>query len=349
MSSNQPPARFSEVLDRPVAFHRIFVDVAGSLDGAVLLGQILYWQRRLSPGREWFWKSDEQWFEELGIKRTALTSARKKLEVLGVIASEVKGFPRRRFYRLDFDALDRQIGRVLEQREAPELPLERPLDAPAAAAGRNQHTDSLQESTDCATGHDEAPGHADKSLEKQGSSPACRNQQTASLQESTTSVLKSTDSLQEPTNSPSKSTNCFIDYSRDYNRDYKTPPPAAGEANAEPVAANTSGRAVLADDPKRAMRLDWQPGAALWERCQLAGIPIDKLGPNRLGEILGEFRSYWSTEDLRLVEGKWQHKFLQHIVTLKNKNQLYASPQTGQPTKETSLSEELNDRSWATT
>ncbi|MBL4781763.1 MAG: hypothetical protein JKX92_05930 [Porticoccaceae bacterium] len=328
--------RYSEVLDRPVAFHRIFVDVVGTVDGAVLLGQLLYWQRRLSPGREWFWKSDEQWFEELGIKRSALTSARKKLEAMGVIATEVKGFPRRRFYRLDFDALDRQIERVLQARKTPELPLEQPT----APVCRNQQTASAQQSTHCAGQGDGSADKKEKADKKQEDRPVCGNQHTASPQESTNSLQESTNSLQE-------TTDCFIDYNRDYNN----PPPAAGEVGAPSVqasTANSEGRALAHHQAKGPMRLDWQPSAMLLERCQLAGIPLDRLGENRLGEILGEFRSYWSTQDLHLNEGEWQHRFLRNLVALKNKNQLYAKPQAATAVRERTLSEDLGDRSWAT-
>ena len=90
------------ILDRPIAFHRVFVSLTGSITAAVMLSQALYWHTR-SKG-EW-WKTQEEWFEECGLSRSELESARKKLISIGVLSHERKGLPARSFYRVHVEKL----------------------------------------------------------------------------------------------------------------------------------------------------------------------------------------------------------------------------------------------------
>ena len=68
------------LLDRPIAFHRIFVELTGSVTAALMLSQAVYWSRRTKDKAGWFYKTQEEWTEETGLSRSETTTARKKLK-----------------------------------------------------------------------------------------------------------------------------------------------------------------------------------------------------------------------------------------------------------------------------
>jgi len=95
-----------EHLDRPIAFHRVFADLTGSIHAALLLSQALYWQRRCPDGRDgWWWKTSDEWFEEARLTRREQQKARKTLVKLGILEETKKGVPCRLWYRLDLNNL----------------------------------------------------------------------------------------------------------------------------------------------------------------------------------------------------------------------------------------------------
>jgi len=94
-----------KLLDRPIAYHRIFAEIAGSVTGGVMLSQAVYWSRRSSTGDGWFYKNREEWEEETFLTRWEQESARTALRRLGVWEEERRGMPRRLFYRINFDKL----------------------------------------------------------------------------------------------------------------------------------------------------------------------------------------------------------------------------------------------------
>lgn len=92
----------AEALDRPIAYHRCFVRLAGSVAGAVFLSQVVYWQKRCPEGRDgWWWKTRDEWEEETGLTRSEQESARKLLTSAGILEEAKRGIPCRLFYRLD--------------------------------------------------------------------------------------------------------------------------------------------------------------------------------------------------------------------------------------------------------
>ena len=77
-----------KLLDRPITFHRVFVDLTGSINAALLLSQAVYWTNRLPPEREgWFYKTKEEWTAETGLSRKEQDKARERLGELGLIES----------------------------------------------------------------------------------------------------------------------------------------------------------------------------------------------------------------------------------------------------------------------
>lgn len=94
----------AQLLDRPIAYHRIFVTLTGSVTAAVMLSQAVYWSRRTGEDG-WFFKTREEWEEETGMGRAEQETARKKLKESGFWQEKRIGLPARMFYRVDFEAM----------------------------------------------------------------------------------------------------------------------------------------------------------------------------------------------------------------------------------------------------
>ncbi|MGL6050404.1 MAG: helix-turn-helix domain-containing protein [Aeromonas salmonicida] len=96
-------------LDRPIAFHRPFVAITGSVTGALFLSQALYWAKRCKEhedGCSWFYKTQADWEEETGLTRYEQEGARKALRNLGVLKEKRVGLPAQLYFCIDLVALE---------------------------------------------------------------------------------------------------------------------------------------------------------------------------------------------------------------------------------------------------
>lgn len=96
-----------DIFDRPIAFHRSLVSVVGSITGALLLSQAIYWQRRCKSDDGWFWKTQKDWEEETGMSRREFDTARKACE--GILLSDRRGVPAKLFFKIDENALQTRL------------------------------------------------------------------------------------------------------------------------------------------------------------------------------------------------------------------------------------------------
>lgn len=99
-----------EILDRPIAFHRSFVAITGSVEGALFLSQLVYWQNRSEDG--WIYKTADEWYEETGLTRRQLERVRRELVEIGILIEELRGLPAVLHYRIDEDRLASLISRT---------------------------------------------------------------------------------------------------------------------------------------------------------------------------------------------------------------------------------------------
>ena len=94
-------AHLLHLLDRPIAFHRCFVTLAGSITAALMLSQAIYWQKRTKDHDGWWYKTRDEWTAETGMKRKEQEGARRKLRKLGLLHEQRRGVPAQLWYRVD--------------------------------------------------------------------------------------------------------------------------------------------------------------------------------------------------------------------------------------------------------
>ena len=98
-------ATIKNLLNRPVAFHRVFADLAGGATSGLFLSQLWYWHDKTKNPEGWLFKTYEEWKEETCLSRSEIDRARKALKDLGILEEKKEGIPLRLFYRLDVDKL----------------------------------------------------------------------------------------------------------------------------------------------------------------------------------------------------------------------------------------------------
>jgi hypothetical protein len=98
-----------KVLSRPIAFHRCLAELTGSVTAGLMLSQAVYWMDRTKDPDGWFWKTQDEWFDETMLSRKEQETARRRLKELAggaVWQEQLRGVPAKLFYRVDMDALE---------------------------------------------------------------------------------------------------------------------------------------------------------------------------------------------------------------------------------------------------
>lgn len=98
-----------ELLDRPIAYHRILAEIAGSASGGVFLSQAIYWAKRATLPDGWFYKTSDQWFEETYLTRREQETVRKRLTAINILQEEKRGVPAKLHYRVNENELERHV------------------------------------------------------------------------------------------------------------------------------------------------------------------------------------------------------------------------------------------------
>jgi hypothetical protein len=106
-----PLMNIKSLLDQPIAYHRAFVQLAGSVNGAVFLSQLFYWSRRTKNKEGWVYKSVLEWTEETGLTRYEQETVKKHLTRRKIIEVKRKGrVPATLHFRIN----EKQICSLLE-------------------------------------------------------------------------------------------------------------------------------------------------------------------------------------------------------------------------------------------
>lgn len=100
------PELLLRVFDRPIAFHRCLVPVAGSVNAALLLGQLIYWTPRAASHEGWVYKKMDELEEEIGLGRREQETARRALRERGLIHELKRGIPPQVHYQVNVSKLE---------------------------------------------------------------------------------------------------------------------------------------------------------------------------------------------------------------------------------------------------
>lgn len=99
------PTELKVVLDRPIAYHRCFVVLTGSVEAALMLSQACYWQQRTTSEDDYWYKRRWEWEEEIGLNRYQQEQARAVLRSHSWWYEKMRGVPAKLYFRVDFGAL----------------------------------------------------------------------------------------------------------------------------------------------------------------------------------------------------------------------------------------------------
>ena len=97
------------------------IDLAGSLEGAVFLAQLLYWADRTPDPEGWFYKGDEEWREEVGLSRRQVDKYTKQFKADGFLTTSLRKDPRgtpKTHYKIDEQAFEKYVERTFSKGEA---------------------------------------------------------------------------------------------------------------------------------------------------------------------------------------------------------------------------------------
>ena len=106
------------LLDRPIAFNRTFVDLGVGITGALMLSQCVYWSTRTKDDEGWFYKTQAEWTNETGMTRREQETARKKLVSKGYLKEVRRGVPCKTYYRLDREAIEADLIQLAQKRHS---------------------------------------------------------------------------------------------------------------------------------------------------------------------------------------------------------------------------------------
>ena len=117
--------RVSELLVNPIAFHRAFVELAGSVTAGLMLSQALYWTKvfnERAPLRYgWFYESAREWEAQTGLTRREQETARKKLIKCGLLEEKLRGIPATLHFRVNLKLLSEQLAALPPTRVSAKL------------------------------------------------------------------------------------------------------------------------------------------------------------------------------------------------------------------------------------
>lgn len=96
--------RLQQVAGNAVAVYPAFRKVLGlNAAAAQFLSQAVYWTERTEDG--WFYKTESQWLEEIGLSAKEVRSARKALKDISLLEEVRKGVPAKMHYRVNVNLL----------------------------------------------------------------------------------------------------------------------------------------------------------------------------------------------------------------------------------------------------
>jgi hypothetical protein len=104
------PSDWPEILDYPVSFHPVFFKLTGSITAALMLSQAFYWTKRTKDADGWFYKTREEWQDEICLTRAEQETARRDLRATGFWEEQRRGTPGKMYYRINLELFNKALG-----------------------------------------------------------------------------------------------------------------------------------------------------------------------------------------------------------------------------------------------
>lgn len=105
-----------EFLKRPIAYHPIIAKAFRSVQLAVLWSQLYYWSDRGHDKDGWVYKTQEEMYEETGMKRSSQETARRLGKKLGLIEEDRRGSPGKIYFKIDLERAIELISEFEQQK-----------------------------------------------------------------------------------------------------------------------------------------------------------------------------------------------------------------------------------------
>ncbi len=138
----QVPNRQQEIYNmlggQPIAYNPSLIKVVGSVNAAILLGQLLFWQG-LGRYGDWVYKTSKDMQEETGLTRSRQDKAISDCERLGLLEVRLHGIPAKRHFKVD---IRRLTSLIYSLQESGKLARPKPVGLPAQNPQRITETTS---------------------------------------------------------------------------------------------------------------------------------------------------------------------------------------------------------------
>lgn len=93
-----------EILQRPIAFHPVLAEIAGSAKAGIILSQAMYWAKVSDRDDHSFYKTREEWMKETTLTKREYDNAMASLKELGFIETEqADSFDRTNWFRVNHE------------------------------------------------------------------------------------------------------------------------------------------------------------------------------------------------------------------------------------------------------
>lgn len=133
-----------QLLDRPIAYQRIFSHLTGDPITALFLSQALHWTPRTTSEDGFFYKTQADWWTETGLTRYHQETARRKLKKLGILEEKLKGIPAQLYFKLDLERLAELLKELISGRNHSQTSL---LDSTKQARGKTTNKPAAKPQT----------------------------------------------------------------------------------------------------------------------------------------------------------------------------------------------------------
>jgi len=100
-----------ELHRRRISFHPIYRDVVGSITGALLLSQLMYWFGKKNR----IYKTDQMFRDEIRLSEAEMKAAKKQIKDLPFITVTREGIPAKTYYEINYDVYSSYVTEIIEK------------------------------------------------------------------------------------------------------------------------------------------------------------------------------------------------------------------------------------------